>query len=124
MIPEHPNFPIATLHSSRHRHSLEDDMFRGSLLRSVVWLISLLHSLFAVISSSLALPLHPFYSLSLVSHHFSSPDRCMFVYIEYLPMDQLSVSEGALRLYGANDVSVLLANLIQAIRHHIYSDYP
>jgi hypothetical protein len=41
-----------------------------------------------------------------------------------LAMDQLSVSEGVIRLYVANDNGVLLANLIKAIRHHIYFDYP
>lgn len=41
-----------------------------------------------------------------------------------LVMDQLGVSERVLRLYLSNGNSVLLANLIHAIRHNIYSDYP
>ena len=34
------------------------------------------------LASSLRLPPHTLYSLSLVSHRFSSPDGCMFVYME------------------------------------------
>ena len=34
------------------------------------------------LASSLRLPPHPLYSLLLVSHRFSSPDGCMFVYME------------------------------------------